>query len=295
MNRRLQQAAIMIGIALACGSAFAQNTKAPSLAPNQTLGYGAGRLTTFSYTQSFDCVDQPKGDLNFNGIPAASDPNEFQVPICQAGVQPTIDPTGLTFGPQDPTEPLYVLIPMFSVDNDQNPNDAISCTGVVEGTNCGPALGSTLISLFGALPEAFKATPLVYTQCPDPGLPAGTCTMHTSRVDLGLLLVQLGFLQPPAANFFAPTPNHSHIIKDEDVNIAAIWWEVVPVLVMNASDWPLADGSTGITSFAKLQQAEASGAAVQAPSNFFLFFSSKLNKVQADMSKMNMPQMNMHP
>ena len=37
--------------------------------------------------------------------------------------------------------------------NDQNPNDAISCTGVVEGTNCGPALGSTLVSLFGSLPE----------------------------------------------------------------------------------------------------------------------------------------------
>ncbi len=168
-------------------AAFAQvnSTPTPTLKPNQTLGYGNNQLLLFTYTQSFDCVSQPTDDLNFNGIPAESDPGEFQIPICQAGIQPTQDPTGLHFSKNDPTEPLYVLVPMFSVDNDQNPNDAISCTGVVAGTNCGPALGSTLISLFGALPEAFKAKPLVYTQCPDPGSPAGTCTMHTSRVDTG--------------------------------------------------------------------------------------------------------------
>ena len=252
--------------------AFAKPTPTTSLGPNQTLGYGSNQLLLLTYTQSFDCVDQPKDDLNFNGVVAASDPSEFQVPICQAGLQPSQDPAGLGFGKNDPTEPLFVLVPMFSVDNDINPNDAISCTGVVEGTNCGPALGSTLISLFGALPEAFKAKPLVYTQCPDPGLPAGTCTMHTSRLDLGLALEQLGILPPPPANFFVPSPNHSHLVLNVDIKTPQIWWEVIPVLVMNSADWPSQDGKSGITSQEKLKAAEKAGDAVQLSSNFFLFF-----------------------
>ena len=261
---------------------FAQGSGSPVLKTNQTLGYGGDQLLNLTYTQSFDCVDQVSDDLNFNGIPSGADPGEFQVPICQLGIQPTQDPTGL-HGSQDQTEPLYVLVPMFSLDNDQNPGDAISCTGVVAGTNCGAALGNTLITLFGNVPEAFKAKPLVYTQCPDPGLPAGTCTMHSSRVDLGLALVQLGKLPPPAANYFAPLPNHSHVLLNSDLTQPPIWWEVVPVLVFNSSDWPNADGTNGITSFSKLQAAEKSGDAVQVPSNFFLFFSS--NKLSA--SSMN--------
>ncbi len=144
----------------------------------------------------------------------------------------------------------------------------------MSGTNCGPALGSTLISLFGALPEAFKTTPLVYTQCPGP-LPAGNCTMHSSRVDLGLALEQLGILPPPAANYFVPLPNHSHVVLNVDINTPQIWWEVVPVLVMNASDWPNENGTSGITSFAALKQAESAGDAIQVPSNFFLFFGTQ--------------------
>lgn len=255
-------------------AALAQNNSSTTLKPNQTLGYGHNELLLFTYTQSFDCVDQPTDDLNFNGIPAESDPGEFQIPICQAGIQPKQDPAGLHFSKDDPTEPLYVLVPMFSLDNDQNPNDAISCKGVVRGTNCGRALGSTLINLFGALPEAFKEKPLVYTQCPDPGLPAGTCTMHTSRVDLGLALEKLGLLPPPPGNYFVPSPNHSHIVLNVDVNTPQIWWEVFPVLVTNASDWPTQDGSSGITSYDKLVAAEKAGDAIQVPSNFFLFFST---------------------
>lgn len=264
---------LMACLALGLVSTFALAQNAPTLKPNQTLGYGNNELLVFSYMQSFDCVDQPTDDLNFNGVPAESDPSEFQIPICQAGIQPTMDPSGL-HGSNDPTEPLFVLVPMFSVDNDQNPNDAISCTNVVPGTNCGPALGSTLIQLFGALPEAFKAKPLVYTQCPDPNLPPGTCTMHTSRIDLGLALEQLGLLPPPPANFFVPSPNHSHILLNSDVNFPGIWWEVVPVLVMNPSDWPNQEGTSGITSHAKLAAAIKAGDAVEVPSNFFLFFSS---------------------
>src|SRR5499425_1414741 len=52
------------------------------LAPNQTNGFGNGRLVTFTYLQNFDCVDQPTMDLDFNHVKAQSDPNEMQTPIC---------------------------------------------------------------------------------------------------------------------------------------------------------------------------------------------------------------------
>jgi hypothetical protein len=180
---------------------------------------------------------------------------------------------------------------MFSVDNDQNPNDAISCKNVVPGTLCGPALGSELISLFGALPEAFKAKPLVYSQCPEPGSAPGTCTMHVSRLDLSKLLADLGFTGPPTANVFVPTPNHSHLLITADINLPAIWWQVIPVLVTGQSDWPTKDGSSGITSYEKLVTAKTAGTAIPAPSNFFLFFSSNTTGGHS-MSQMNMSPTN---
>lgn len=253
--------------------------------PNQTQGYGNGKLLTFTYTQNFDCVDQPATDLNFNGVAAQKDPAEMQIPICQVGTQPTINPPGKVGNPAVTTEPVYVLVPMFSSDNDQNPNDAISCNGVVSGTICGPTLGSTLISLFGALPEAFKAKPSVFTQCPDAGTAPGTCTMHTSRLDLGPALVALGYLKPPVANTFVPSPNHSHVLINQDLNFPAVWWQVVPVLVLQESDWPNKQGTTGLTSYSAIQSAISAGRAVQAPSNFFLFFASH---TQGGMSAHNM-------
>ncbi len=268
--------ALLASVALIAATASAQTLK-----PNQTLGFGAGQLLTFSYTQNFDCIDQPNDDLNFNGIKAAEDPGEMQTPICQAGFNPWINPPGQVGNPSITTEPLFVLIPMFSVDGDQNPNDAISCNNVVQGTLCGPALGSELISLFGAVPEAFKASPQVYTQCPEPGSAPGTCTMHASRVDLALVLADLGLTGPPTANVFVPTPNHSHILIDADINLPAIWWQVVPVLVLEQSDWPTKDGSAGITSAKALYEAQAVGTAIAVQSNFFLFFAS-----QADGSHM---------
>ncbi len=244
---------------------------------NSTQGYGAGQVLKFLYTQNFDCIDQPKSDLNFNGVPAATDPGEMQIPICQVGTQPSINPPGELGNPKFTTEPIYVLVPMFSTDNDQNPNDAISCDNVVPGTTCGTALGQTLISLFGALPEAFKASPKVFTQCPEPGSAPGTCTMHASRLDLAPVLSELGIIQgPPTANIFVPTPNHSHVLINQDINIKAIWWQVVPVLVLNAADWPAKDGSSGITSLQALKASINAGHAVEAPSNFFLYFSSKV-------------------
>ena len=251
---------------------FSQSDAAP-LKQNQTFGYGANQVVKFTYTQSFDCVAEPHNDLNFNGKPADADPAELQIPICQVGINPTVDPSGLT-GAADPTEPLYVLVPMFSVDHDQDPDDAISCKGVLPGTVCGNALGSTLIKLFGALPEAFKAKPLVHTQCPDPNLPPGTCTMHASRLDLGPVLVKLGFLPAPATNVFVPSPNHSHVVLGIDVNLQAVWWQVIPVLVLDQTDWPDEDGTMGLTSVSKIKAAEKAGHAIEAPSNFYLFFSS---------------------
>ena len=272
MRVSFSRLSIFLALALMAGTAFAQ--KPGSLQANQTYGFGAGKLLKFTYTENFDCIDQPNSDLNFNGIPADMDPGEMQIPICQVGTQPTINPPGQVGNPAVTTEPLYVLAPLFSVDNDQNPNDAISCDNVVTGTLCGPALGSTLITLFGSLPEAFKAKPLVYTQCPDPGTAPGTCTMHASRLDLGPALVALGLLPPPTTNVFLPTPNHSHVVINPDINIKAIWWQVIPVLVFSQSDWPNESGTSGITSEHALRVAEQAGAATEVPSNFFLFFSS---------------------
>lgn len=264
---------LLLSLALVSAASFAQ---APAkIAANQTEGFGAGKRLTFTYTQNFDCIDQPKNDLDFNKKPSQSDPNELQIPICQAGIDPTINPPGKLGKATKTTDPIYVLIPMFSVDNDQNPDDAISCNNVVKGTICGKALGTTLIKLFGALPEAFKEESLVYSQCPDPGLPPGTCTMHSSRVDLAPVLAALGLIHnPPTANVFVPTPNHSHVLDDADINKMAEWWQVLPILVLDKNEWPPRDGSTGITSAAALDAAIKAKHAIEAPSNFFLYFGS---------------------
>ncbi|HEY1615669.1 MAG TPA: hypothetical protein VGF97_18490 [Rhizomicrobium sp.] len=283
------------GIAMmaAAGAASAQQSSpvgvhpAGTLKPNQTQGYGAGSVLTLTYTQNYACVDQPMSNLNFNRLPAESDHTETALPICQAGTDPTINPPGMVGKASTTTDPLYVLIPMFSSNNDTNPDDAISCTEVLRGTHCGPELGAALIKLFGTIPESFKKKPLVFTQCPDGG-PAGTCTMHATKVDLAPVLAALGLgNNPPTSNFFVPLPNHSHLLVDSQINQSAEWWQVLPVLVLNANDWPSQDGTSGITSVAALQAAENAGQAVEAPSNFFLYFGSKVAKKDMSMN-MNM-------
>ncbi len=267
-------AGVVIVIALS-GCALAQSS---NLMPNQTNGFGNNRLITLTYTQNFDCVDQPTLDLDFNGTLAQSDPNEMQTPICQPITEPTQDPTG---GDIKHTAHLYVLIPMFSVDHDTNPNDAMACpNGGRPGELCGPTLGAALIKLFGFIPEAWKTkvNSAITTQCPDPGNPVpGTCTMHASSVDLSKTLQALGKTGAPTAPVFVPTPNHSHVVDNSRVNTGEIWWEVRPVLVMSQSDWPAADGSSGITSASKMDDAEAAGRAIEVGSNFFLFFKSRLS------------------
>ena len=271
----------MAGLGLSCLLTIAAGTAAAQLNSNQTQAFGNGRLITFTYLQNFDCVDQPTMDLDFNGIKAQSDPSEMQTPICQVVTEPTQDPAG---GDIKHTAHLYVLVPMFSVDNDQNPADAMPCPGTPRpGELCGSALGQQLIALFGNIPEAWKAkvNPAITTQCPDVNNSTpGTCTMHASSVDLSQTLIALGKIPGPAkAPVFVPTPNHSHVVDNSRVNTGGIWWEVRPVLVMNQADWPAADGSSGITSSSKMDAAENAGRAIEVGSNFFLFFSSRMDQM----------------
>ncbi|MGH7907177.1 MAG: hypothetical protein ACREP6_11160 [Candidatus Binataceae bacterium] len=248
---------------------------ASNLAPNQTAAWGDGHGLIFTYTQNFDCVDQPTDDLNFNGILMQSDSSEIQTPICQVGDAPTEDPTGLNVRR---TDKLYVIVPFFSLNNDQNPNDALACPpGVRPDTLCGPQLGATLIQLFGAIPEGFKTNPLVTVQCPNPGAPPGTCTTHASSLDLFPALVALGKLPAtPKMNIFVPTPNHSHVINMDLAQRRSVWWQVIVDLITDPADWPAADGTSGITSVNALRQAQKDGGALpDVPTNFFLFFGSQ--------------------
>src|SRR5215813_3136257 len=133
---------------------FTTNNVFAQLAPNQTRGFGADQSVIFTYTQNFDCVDQPNLDLDFNGVPAQSDPHEMQTPICQPITEPTQDPTG---GSIANTAHLYVLLPMFSVDNDRNPEHAMRCPDRRRADElCGARLGEALVKFFGFIPEAWK-------------------------------------------------------------------------------------------------------------------------------------------
>jgi hypothetical protein len=68
---------------------------------------------------------------------------------------------------------------------------------------------------------------------------------------------------PPTANIFTPSPNRSHVVNSDAINVKPIWWQVIPVLVNKQSDWPSKDGTSGITSEEALTAAENSGDAIQ--------------------------------
>lgn len=252
-------------LALACVAMFGLATagaQAP-LKVNQTEGFGKDQLLVFTYGQEFSCIHEPFDDLDNNGKVAAVDPNEFQRSRCTVGHQSTIGPTGDEI--KDVVK-LYIITPFFET----NPADPAFT----------PELGAALKSLFGFVPDAFKIRPGVAVQCPEPGLPTteqvgapGTCTMHSSQVDLGPLLAQLGAV-PKGTAVVTPTINHSHII-DQQLHTGPIWWQLVSVLVTDPSQWPTADGKHGITSLDKLRRAQALGqASADVPTNFFLFFGS---------------------
>lgn len=251
-------------LALAC-LAFLGITAASAqqLAVNQTEGFGKDQLLVFTYGQQFSCIHQPFDDLNNNSKVAAVDPAEFQRPICTVGHESTIGPTGDEL---KEVQKLYIITPFFET----NPAEPAFT----------PELGAALKSLFGFVPDAFKIHPGVAVQCPEPGPPTtaqtgapGTCTMHSSQIDLGPLLAQLGAV-PKGTAIITPTINHSHII-DQQLHTSPIWWQLISVLVTDPSQWPTADGKSGITSLDKLRRAQQLGqASTDVPTNFFLFFGS---------------------
>jgi len=104
---------LMALLAFACAAISARG----QLANDQTHGFGANRLVTFTYLQNFDCVDQPRLDLDFNGVPAESDPNEMQVPICQPVTEPTQDPTGGKIDPVADIETIETELMLADLDS----------------------------------------------------------------------------------------------------------------------------------------------------------------------------------
>lgn len=306
MKRTLGCGALIAAIAGAMGlvAAGAQ----AQLAANQTLGFAKGQLKTFTYTQQFDCVDEPGNDLNFNTIPMESDPLEIQTPICRITQQPTINPSGTSLLDKNSklkksTHLLFVLVPMFSVTPDTDITHALRCPATSLGTTvlpsfapnvltpgvetpvsevCGDALGTFLVGAFGSIPDAFRIQSAldagITTQCPNPTDPSGSCTTHTSNLDLA------GALKLPG-NVITPTPNHTHVIDMSVGQKKGQWWEVIDVAVNDPAVWPTANDPTkGLTSLKAIRTAQATASTVpnapagtmqanpDAPSNFFLFF-----------------------
>ncbi len=258
-------AMLLLGATIALAQEATPGTARTGLDVNQTQGFGDNQLLTFTYTQQFDCVVQPFDDRTYNNRPAALYPIQFDRPECQIGAPSTIDPTGLDV---NKTDKLYVLVPFFESD----PNQPAFT----------PKLGAALKSLLGFVPDAFKITPGVAVQCPEPGSPItkakgrpGTCTMHPRNLDLGPVLTALGLI-PPKTVLDLPLVNHSHLLAKSALNVAAEWWQVIVVLVSDPAEWPDVTGSSGITSVEKLHKAQAANhASAEVASNFFLFFSSQ--------------------
>jgi hypothetical protein len=230
--------------------------------PDQTDGFGNDRVVVFTYGRNYDCVTMPTDDNDNDGIPAATDPDEFQRPHCVVGRSSAVDPN---LRPVEGTEKLWVLVPFFDADGDEQ---------------AAGGLAPTLKGLFGIVPDAFDPTPGVDVQCPEPGAPLtqhkgafSTCTMHPTQLDLGPL-VAAGLGLPAGTPVFLPTVNHSHLI--DGANFGNIWWHIQVVLVLQQSEWPDANGTRGITSLAKLRAAQAAGkASPDVTSNFFLPFDSR--------------------
>ena len=76
-SRKLMKTSALTTLAICACIVLVAGAAAAQLGLNQTHGFGNNRLLTFTYLQNFDCVDQPLLDLDFNGMPAQSDPNEM--------------------------------------------------------------------------------------------------------------------------------------------------------------------------------------------------------------------------
>lgn len=243
-----------------------------SLAPNETFGFGDDKLLVFRYRQQFDCVIGPNSDVDSIGKPADRTPEQFKSPECVIGIPSTLSPSGDSLAK---TDPLYILVPFFETNKK---------TGAFTKD-----LGAALKKLFGFIPDAFKPDPGVPVQCPAPMDKPATCTMHPLQINLGPVLVALGKL-PKGSNLYVPLVNHDHLLNNGTIRQSTEWWTLVVVLVEDPKAWPNATGTTGITSLAKLRDAQSKKeASADVPSNFFLFFSSYLSHQSAA----RMPGMNM--
>jgi hypothetical protein len=86
MKTLISRLMTLSALALIAGSVAAQQPA--SMKANQTQGFGEGKVLEFTYTQNFDCIDQPNDDLNYNKIKAASDPGEMQTPTASSARSP---------------------------------------------------------------------------------------------------------------------------------------------------------------------------------------------------------------
>ncbi len=299
-------AAFALSMLLVVGAGAAVGRPNVQIAANQTDAFGEGQVIVFTYSQSFDCVDEPANDLDHNGVKSQADPIEVNGPHCVAADSPTIDPAGDS---TRNTAPLFVIVPFFetnaAVPAATNPDCAPGFGNIaalvtlhyltVPCDSLGPALQAVTGALglkradgHGIVPDAFKVptpgdpTKVAPVQCPEPGPPLtafkgpfGTCTTHTNTVDLGRVVGKILGLDVVRL----PTPNHSHIIDAN--NYGLVWWQVIVELVVDPSVWPDVNGDcpahTGcLTSVDAMRNAQAAGKIFggDVPTNFFLFFSA---------------------
>lgn len=244
----------------ALGASIEPNMFSPMashLNANETLGFGDDKLLLFRYDQQFDCVVGPFSDLNSIGKTADRAPKQFASPECAIGFDSKLAPSGNTLSD---TDSLYILVPFFET-NKKTPAFT-------------KALGEALKKLFGFVPDAFKPDPGVAVQCPTPKDKPGTCTMHPLDINLGPLVAQLGLI-PKGTNLYVPLVNHDHLLNNSTIAQPREWWKLVIVLIEDPKAWPNAQGTSGITSVAKLKTAQMKKqASADVPSNFFLYFSS---------------------
>jgi hypothetical protein len=244
-------------------------------------GYGNEEVTDFFYPQQFFCTDEASDDLdgpghNGDGLIAAQDPDEFQEPSVgppgspcivgktARGSLPTIDPTGQ---PVANAAPVWAILPFFD--------------GPEQKGGRGPRNGVL---------DVVDPAPAVNVQCPEQGPPFtqhtgtfGTCAMHPSTLHVepvtGTLFNGVALPGP-----HIPLPNHSHIVRNSDVERDPIWWLVISVRVDDPRIWPDADGKClanpqggepCLTSLEALREAQQRGqAGPDTPTNLWLFFSS---------------------
>lgn len=229
------------------------------LGPGQIESFVDGHLAVQSYGLSYYCPTEAFADLNppnsnGNGIPAAADPAEFQVPQCVVGDSgtgsiPTVGPSGV---------PIAVMPRIWGI---------VPAFGGVGGNTLDPETNTH-----------------VHTQCPEPGPPVSqrtgdefTCAMHPSALHAAHTDSPLGTGPDPAL-----LPRHSHIFEAPASSGFNWYWGNV-AFVSDPDIWPDRNGncrageSKCLTSLAALRAAQANHqATADEPTNLFFFIKLRL-------------------